>query len=365
MEKQKSDINEVVRLLVGYVNSKEVHVDPDEVMRSWFDVSRSIRIYRLKRAYRRAVRLALLTVSAAMIVLFVGFPLLRRSAVDPVDSIKDYAVQTLPVHDSGNDNIVLMISDEERIDVEREEAEIVYTAQGDLTVNSDTVSTKAKSVDTGAAAVYSQLIVPKGRRSQMLLSDGTRLWVNSGTRVVYPQEFRDDRREIIVEGEAYLEVACDIERPFTVITRDFNVIVTGTTFNVSAYPAETEAYVVLVGGSVNVDNGKGEEVTMSPGQYLAVDSVGVLGTPVEVDVAPFVSWTHNMLIYDNESLSEVFKKLELYYGRRFVVEPGVSDMRVSGKLDLKRSLEEVISVIAYSVPIVCDEEDGCIYVRPE
>ncbi|MDE6343837.1 MAG: FecR family protein, partial [Muribaculaceae bacterium] len=221
MGKQQTDIDNVVRRLVDYVNSNEVRVDPDDVMRSWFGVSRAVRVNRRRRVYRRVA--LLLTASAAMIVLFVGFPFLRPSAVDSADSIKDYAMQNLPMSDSDNDNIVLMISDNERIDVEKEEAEIVYTAQGDLTVNSDTVSAKPKSVDAVAAPVYSQLIVPKGRRSQLLLSDGTRVWVNSGTRVVYPQEFAADRREVIVEGEAYLEVASDVARPFTVITRDFNV----------------------------------------------------------------------------------------------------------------------------------------------
>lgn len=363
MEKRQTDINDVVRRLVDYVNSNEVHVDPDDVMRSWFGVSRAVRVNRRRRVYRRVA--LFLTASAAMILLFVGFPSLRPSAVNSADSIKDYAMQTLPTFDNDNDNIVLMISDDERIDVEKEEAEIVYTAQGDLTVNSDTVSAKPKSVDAVAAPVYSQLIVPKGRRSQLLLSDGTRVWVNSGTRVVYPQEFGADRREVIVEGEAYLEVARDAARPFTVITRDFNVCVTGTSFNVSAYPSESQASVVLVSGRVNVDNSRGENVALIPGQYLAVDSAGVFGTPVDVDVSPYVSWISNMLIYSNEPLGEVFSKLELYYGSRFVVDQEVSVMKVSGKLDLKKSLDEVISAITYSAPIVCREEDGYIYVSPE
>lgn len=363
MGKKQTDIDEVVRRVVDYVNSNEVHVDPDDVMRSWFGVSRSVRTFRRRRVYRRVA--LFLTASAAMIVLFVGFQFIRPSAADSVGSIKDYAMQTLPLHEGDNDNIVLMISDDERIDVEKEEAEIIYTEKGDLTVNSDTVATKTKSAGAVAAPVYSQLIVPKGRRSQLLLADGTRVWVNSGTRVVYPQEFGADGRKVIVEGEAYLEVARDAARPFTVITRDFNVCVTGTTFNVSAYPSEQQASVVLVSGRVNVDNSRGEDVVLAPGQYLAIDSAGVFGTPVDVDVAPYVSWINNMLIYNNEPLGEVFGKLELYYGRSIVVDQEVSEMRVSGKLDLKKSLDEVISVIAYSAPIVCGEEDGRIYVMPE
>lgn len=363
MEKKQTDIDEVVRRVVDYVNSNEVHVDPDDVMRSWFDVARSVRAFRRRRAYRR-VALSL-TASAAMIVLFVGFQFIRPSAADSVGSIKDYAMQTLPLHEGDNDNIVLLISDDERIDVEKEEAEIIYTEKGDLTVNSDTVATKTKSVGAVAAPVYSQLIVPKGRRSQLLLADGTRVWVNSGTRVVYPQEFGADGRKVIVEGEAYLEVARDAARPFTVITRDFNVCVTGTTFNVSAYPSEQQASVVLVSGRVNVDNSRGEDVALAPGQYLAIDSAGVLGTPVDVDVAPYVSWIHNMLIYNNEPLGEVFRKLELYYGRSIVVDQEVSEMRVSGKLDLKKSLDEVISAIAYSAPIVCEEKDNSLYIGTE
>lgn len=84
------------------------------------------------------------------------------------------------------------------------------------------------------------------------------MYINSGSHVIYPSDFDKDKREILVEGEVYLEVAKDPKRPFFVKTKDFDVKVLGTTFNVSAYKDDAIASVVLVEGKVEVDNNESE-----------------------------------------------------------------------------------------------------------
>lgn len=77
------------------------------------------------------------------------------------------------------------------------------------------------------------MVIPRGKRSVLTFSDGSKVWVNAGTRVIYPTEFEKDKREIYVDGEIYIEVARDEERPFYVRTKDMNVRVLGTKFNVT------------------------------------------------------------------------------------------------------------------------------------
>ncbi len=100
-----------------------------------------------------------------------------------------------------------------------------------MTVNSEQLQ---ESV-TDEEHSFNQLIVPNGKRSTLALEDGTKMWINAGSRVIYPNKFKKNKREIYVDGEVYMEVARDEERPFVVKTNMLDVQVLGTSFNVMAY----------------------------------------------------------------------------------------------------------------------------------
>lgn len=196
----------------------------------------------------------------------------------------------------------------------------------------------------------------------MTLSDGTHLWVNSGTRVIYPTHFEKEHREIYVEGEVFLDVYRNEKAPFIVRTKDFQVQVLGTSFNVSAYSLEKTSSVVLVKGSVNIKNHNRQQVKLTPGQLVNIHS-NQLDAPQNVDVEPYICWIKNILMYTDDPLDKVFRKLNLYYGKEFVLDPEVESMQVSGKLDLKDKLEDVLHTISYSAPIEYKEVGDKIYVR--
>lgn len=122
-------------------------------------------------------------------------------------------------------------------------------------------------------AKYNQIITAKGKRSQLQLSDGTMLWVNSATRVIYPTQFSETEREIYVDGEIYIEVAKENKRKFIVKTKDFSVQVLGTKFNVSSYENNAISKVLLVEGKVSVKKDKIETapIIMSPHELLELD----------------------------------------------------------------------------------------------
>ena len=149
--------------------------------------------------------------------------------------------------------------------------------------------------------------------------------------------------------------------PFTVQSGNFRVKVLGTSFNISAYPGENRSSVVLVGGKVNIADESGNEVQMAPGQIVKVKN-GSIGAPEKVDVESYVSWVRNTLVCRNESLETVFRKLNLAYDREFVLGPGVSALEVSGKLNLKDSLEDVLHTISFAAPIYYENSEGKIYV---
>lgn len=359
MEKRKFKIrHHVARKLIKHAREQERHVTPEELDDLWKRVEEQVFIEKRKNS-RRRILYDTMALSAAVIffcMFWLGKQFIAYYADD--DSIVDFAQYT-QAEEATNKDIRLLIPGKKEVEVKETDANIIYSQNGTVVVNSDTITQRETQEKERE---FNQLIIPKGKRTRLTLADGTRLWANSGTRVVYPGHFEKNRREIYVEGEVYLDVFRNENAPFIVRTKDFQIQVLGTSFNVSAYPSEGVSSVVLVEGSVNVKNQQKEQVILAPGQLVDIET-GRLHSPRNVDVEPYVCWVKNMLMYVDEPLDKVFRKLNLYYGKEFILESGVAELQVSGKLDLKEKLEDVLHTISFSAPIYCEEIEGRIFVR--
>lgn len=354
MESKKSDIYAVMRRLIGFARKQERHVGKDEVEMLWKDVELRAADER-KNLFRRRVRRIVISASAAAAcacAAFFGIRMHRGAEAEPLAELVRYA----ETKELTGGRIMLLTPETEGIEFGDSDADIVYDKDGAVTVNTISLNRPSEGI--------SRLIVPKGKRAKLTLADGTHLWVNSGSRVIFPGKFAENHREIYVEGEVYMDVFHNESSPFTVQTGDFRVKVLGTSFNISAYPGESRSSVVLVGGKVNIADGSGNEVQMAPGQIVKV-SAGSAGAPEKVDVEPYVCWVRNTLVCRNESLESVFRKLNLAYDREFVLGPGVSALEVSGKLNLKDSLEDILHTISFSAPINYETSEEKIFVYKE
>ncbi|MFH6601877.1 FecR family protein [Maribacter algicola] len=164
--------------------------------------------------------------------------------------------------------------------------------------------------------VYNQLTVPFGKRFELELSDGSIVHLNAGTSLKYPVSFlKEGKREVFLVGEAFLHVAKDSKRPFTVSTSDnLEIQVLGTRFNVSNYPEDVTTEVVLVEGSVGLQlDKKSEGVILEPGFKGSFDRQqrNISTKPVITDV--YTSWMKGELIFRGVSLENILKKLERHY----------------------------------------------------
>ena len=175
----------------------------------------------------------------------------------------------------------------------------------------------------------------------------TKMYVNAGTRVFYPAVFKKDKREILVEGEVFLEVEKDPSRPFIVKTNRFEVKVLGTQFNVCAYKEDAFTSVVLVNGSVEVNSGKNNRSVLSPNQMIKVNDKG---TDIkEVDVFEYICWKDNMMMLNGRKVGETLDRLSRYYGRNIWYNEEIGNIPISGKLDLRENMEDVINIICQSM----------------
>lgn len=211
------------------------------------------------------------------------------------------------------------------------------------------------------SAKMNSLVVPFGKQSTLMLADGTKVYLNSGTRVDFPTEFNGKTREIHVDGEIFIEVTEDAQKPFIVHTDWMEIRVLGTSFNVSAYRCDEEKTVVLVEGRVSIKTA--QHVTeMLPNEKveLANDQVN----KETVDVSEYISWTKGILEFHETPVSEILKKVGRYYNVQFESSPSIplNAQTCSGKLFLSNSLDSVMTALSVLSSTDYRRENNMIYI---
>lgn len=248
---------------------------------------------------------------------------------------------------------------------ETEQTKIRQTASGELTINNDTISVNEPSVNVEKQAM-AQVIIPYGKRSDITLADGTRIWLNSGSQLTYPVNFTGNSREVYLAGEAFFEVESDPAKPFHVITGDMKIRVTGTKFNVTSYASDQTTQAVLVTGKIDAARNKrfARSVELEPGERVVYNKQDDNMEKDLVDVELYASWVNGYLRFDNEPVENIFKKLERYYNKNILTEKLSGQPKFTGKLDLADDLEKVLKNIGFSASFSVDCENDVYLIRP-
>lgn len=249
--------------------------------------------------------------------------------------------------------------------VEEKEVDVECISDEVLLVNSDSIRIDEKSRSSGSLAdCLARLIVPKGKRSTLVLEDGTKIWINSGTQLLYPMKFNDERREIYVDGEIYLEVYKDRSRPFIVRTDQMDIQVLGTSFNVQSYKEDHSDVIVLVEGSVSVKSRESEKIQLVPNDMLTY--TGKRYELKKVDVSDYISWKEGIYKYKNEYLPVILNRLSRYYGVHVAYTSDIEHIRCSGKLDMQENIEEILKGLTQAVSVdYVKREDGSYLLSKE
>lgn len=210
-------------------------------------------------------------------------------------------------------------------------------------------------------AGYNELIVAPGKRAELRLSDGTRLVANARSRVLYPDRFEGSERRIFVNGEVYLEVSKDREHPFVVESEGFDVRVLGTVFTI-CNSSDSTASVVLVEGSVEVTTDRDQSVRLKPSDMVDLAN-GEIASLRQVDTGDYTAWTKGLLALRGETLSSLATRLSDHYGLEIVCDRRLSDVKVYGKLDLRDSVDQVMSAISEIVPMKVEREGNRLTMK--
>ena len=295
------------------------------------------RIYQIKKTQYRLVILRY----AASILLVIGLGITSHFIFRGQSDIEKFASSSVV----NSQNVELLLADGKRIEIESKQSKIEYSAHGSNVLLNDT--TKLEQSQSVSGNSFNQIIVPFGKRSNLLLSDGSRVWLNSGSRLIYPAVFDDTSREVFLEGEAYFEVSKDKSKPFLVRTAGFKIKVLGTKFSVQAFKNEKEFFTVLLEGKVRLStNSKliNKEYNLSPNQKATLsdtkDDINI--TSIE-NAENYIAWIYGFLTFENQDVVGLAKQISRYYNIEIDVTKINVRSKFSGKLDLKENPERILN----------------------
>ena len=202
---------------------------------------------------------------------------------------------------------------------------------------------------------YSEIVAPYGSKTEMILPDGSKVWMNAGSKLKYPNDFNKSNRDVILEGEAFFKVEKNKNLPFIVDAYGLDIKVVGTTFNIKAYESENTITTILVEGKVMLESDKYQfekEVLLNPSQKAVFSrrNKQLAITDLE-DVYSEISWKDNQMIIKGEKLSDIAVKLERRYN--VAIRFGSNDVKnykFSGTLK-DETIQQVLDVIKITAPI--------------
>ncbi len=254
-----------------------------------------------------------------------------------------------------SDRPLLRLADGKVIDLDSVSGGLLAMEEGtQITLKGNELHYEGDLVDIDGNVLKNSIITPKGRQYQVLLPDGSRIWLNAATTLTYPVKFGKDKREVEINGEAYFEVKRAKDWPFIVSTNVNQVEVLGTHFNVSAYEDDENAKTTLVEGSVKVTMldslphavpSRVQRAILKPGQQ-AVATKGKTTIKVDViDPEEVVSWKENLFVFNNEEISEVMKKVTRWYDVEVEYLDGMAGKRIGGSIQRFKKIEELMDAL--------------------
>ncbi|HEY4063321.1 MAG TPA: FecR domain-containing protein [Puia sp.] len=208
-------------------------------------------------------------------------------------------------------------------------------------------SPASTGIPSDAPVAYNTVTTPKGGQYRVVLSDGTKVWLNAASSLYFPTAFAGGEREVRVTGEAYFEVAQNREKPFRVVAGDMQIKVLGTHFNVNAYPDEKAIRASLLEGSVKITE-DGASGLLKPGQQAMLDK-GKAGLEItDADMDEVMAWKNGLFQFDGADITTIMRQIGRWYDVEIEFSGKIPDKRFEGKISRSAALSDVLQILELS-----------------
>lgn len=314
---------------------------------------------RLRPAASMVLRIAALLVLAVGIGAAIYYT--RHSGTGPSLSAAAKGNDVTP----GTQKAVLTLADGARVALDSNRSVAVAT-QGNASVRQvqgGILAYEATGRADGTEPVYNTLSVPRGGQYQLVLPDGSRVWLNAASSIRYPVSFASGTgRSVEITGEAYFEIAPDPGRPFTVhMGQRASVQVLGTHFDVNAYEDEDAISTTLLEGRVNVSVGD-QTVSLKPGQEAIAGKALRVNDTTDLEAA--VAWKEGFFFFNSEDIPSIMRQIARWYDVTVVYEGNVQGKTFTGQISRYANVSEVLNKLELTNDIHFDIEGKKITVKP-
>ncbi|SEJ39822.1 FecR family protein [Dyadobacter koreensis] len=302
--------------------------------------------------------------AAAAIILIFGFGALykfrSKSEIQTVGLVQPVTKDVPP----GGNRAMLTLSDGSTIILDSA-ANGILARQGSTEVskkeNGQLVYNSSKQDNTKITNQINTLSTPKGGQYQIVLPDGSKVWLNSSSSIKFPAFFSKNERKVEVTGEVYFEVVKDKSKPFKVLFQDTEIEVLGTSFNVMAYRDEAFSKTTLIEGSVSLTN-KNTNKRLRPGQQASVGRSGNITTE-EVDIDEAIAWKKGLFFFRDASIAEVMKKAGRWYDVEIEYQGAIPVRQFTGKVSMDVNISELLTMLKYA-GVNCRIDNKKIIISP-
>ena len=193
---------------------------------------------------------------------------------------------------------------------------------------------------------YNTVSTPRGGQYQVVLPDGSKVWLNSASSLKFPTAFLDKERNVELSGEAYFEIAHNEKQPFKVKVKEIEVLVLGTHFNINSYDDERIIKTTLLQGSVRETIADQQQsVTITPRQQAQVGKDNVIKVVDNVDIAQVIAWQSGLFEFNNSDLATIMRQISRWYDVDVVYESKPGDAKFGGGISKNLPLSEVLQLL--------------------
>lgn len=269
--------------------------------------------------------------------------------------VKDQAITP------GTVKATLVLSDGKQVDLDHVKDDSLEV--DGMKIYSDKVIVSEKEITKTEEIEWNKLLVPRGGEYNLVLSDGTKVYINSDSRLEFPAKFIGKTREVRLYGEAYFQVTSLAEHPFIVKTENMDVRVTGTEFNIKAYKEDHLIQTTLIQGKVSVAMGKERQEIreLAPSQQAEFNTTNNNVSVRTVDVNSVIAWKNGQFIFKGNRLDDIMATLSRWYDFDLVYQNGkVRELVFAGKLNRLENIDSMLEIIASTNKVRINVEDKTI-----
>lgn len=244
----------------------------------------------------------------------------------------------------GGNKAVLTLADGSHIELDSSR-EGTLTTQGSALVvnNSSSILTYGANKNSTGEQVYNTLSTPRGGQYCLVLSDGTKVWLNANSSIRFPATFNGDTRSVSIKGEAYFEVAKNKAKPFLVTAKEATIAVLGTHFNIMAYEDESMMTTTLLEGAVKVSKGDRFKI-LKPGVQAQILEDGIMKTEV-VDVDEEMAWKNGWFNFNSWDIQRIMRQISRWYDIDVVYEGKMPTGHYSGIVSRENNISQVLQIM--------------------